>query len=312
MVDNVAKAPGLGAGGYGIWAVCAMVLGLASDLAQPLGAVAVIILFIFGVAALSAGLLSLLAPIRVAMRHTALFCLIGGVVFGAIVVFQYVGPREEISAKRGFVAAAIPAVAAFQDDVFGGVRPSESNNNSAEAPTAPQAEVNHAPTAPLPVAEIGVFRSGPLAVRVESASLSFTEAGSYFYNILATATLSLHNTGDSPISITLMQRPTISLALDNGLTLDPDGWNEVGLQTCYRDPCDSPDYSQIPPNSFIVANVAFREQVNRDQGATLPRVRTASLSGRLNLIEGQGRLRYVQMGMANFPISNGAAQTEPD
>ncbi|MES1199446.1 MAG: hypothetical protein ABUS48_05630, partial [Pseudomonadota bacterium] len=118
MADETVQKSGPSAAAFGVWSGGATLLGLAGDLAQPLGQIAVFLLGFAIIATVVCGALSLVPGLRKLLLTPAIFSAIGACVFGLVVFLQHATHSDEAGANTGFVAKVVPVAAQVQVAVF--------------------------------------------------------------------------------------------------------------------------------------------------------------------------------------------------
>ncbi len=301
---------------YAAWSVAATLVGLAGDLLQPLGPIALILLFVCGVATIGAWVLSLAPGLGGAMRTASVFFLIGTAVFGAIVALQFAAP-DGAGQQRGFVAATAPAVAELQTRILrqSSALPEAVSSAPSLASAAP------VPTPPLPETEPSVSRSGSFAGRIERMALFWEPRPGGESDVNATISLSFHNLSAAPVSIALLDDSPISLVLDNGYAFGGSDAN-ISMHRCARSQCAYRDLTRVEAGGSLLINFNLRTQasgswarLDEAQLAALSNTESAAFSARLLVVddwqggdrplwvEDNEAARIIQLGFSNVPIS---------
>jgi hypothetical protein len=302
-------------GALAAWGVAASIVGLASDLAQPLGPVALVLFFIFAGATPLLFCVSLIPAFAAPMRAASLFAFVGALVFGGIVALQYASAGEA-GRERGFVAASVPAVAQEQGRFLGLEGPDPAPAPGSELAAAATPPGLQSPAA-LPSIEPGVMRSGEFAARVEQAALYWDGGGSSDAN--ASVSLTLHNMSASPVLVAVLDGPSFSMALSNGLVLDA---NASSIARCERHACSYGRMTRIDPGAWAGVNLTLSGRLyDGGEAATNPTPLQGNLSGRIlsvdvdpsveqtGYVSSSANARVIQVGFPNLPIAvAGASQ----
>lgn len=171
-----------------------------------------------------------------------------------------------------------------------------------------------APEVVIPQREPGVFASGDLAARTETAALSVTRRDrNGDGGIRLGLALTLANVGSEPFSIVMTEGGTPSFMLENGLVLGEGSnlrWDMTGLMQC-RYPTDEcrirqpQNYVEIAPGESMTANITLNGRFDAAQAASLSGLTRGNLTMRLHLIQGDTISRTINLTMPNMPIQNG-------
>lgn len=163
-------------------------------------------------------------------------------------------------------------------------------------------------TTPIQPAAPGVWTSGDLTIRSETANLRIEREGSR--QLLLGMTVTFENASAGPISIAIAEDGWPSIQLDNGLNMQPDNpYGITVLRACSRPMAECRQaqrdrFAEIESGRSLSVTMTFEGYFPEGGREDAQTVDSGTVGMRLHLLEGDGLQRTLDVSLKDAPLTN--------
>lgn len=218
-----------------------------------------------------------------------------------------------IGPRNGLAAAATAIILLSACGQAGDKAGEDKSAPDPAPPTAPDPGTTP-PTAAVPPPTTvvqpttpGVWTSGPLTIRAETANLRV--ANESFGTMALGMTVTFENASTGPISIAIAQDGWPRIQLDNGLNMQPDDDGVTVLRACSRAFAECRQgqkdrFVEIEGGKSLSVTMTFEGRYPEGGREDAQTVDSGTVGMRLHMLEGDGLNRTLDVSLKDAPITN--------